>query len=489
MATVLKAGSESQSLAPRTSWVHWVFLLLPPMLMVGTLLRHPEGDNLLLGIGTCIQAAMCILAIFWHGGGRRSLGSVVIPLYVVALAWLWCANGVNDWYANLTKATLLVVLLGAFASQTLHDSGAPAIRRARLLADRLANRKEWPADLSECRALPEVKALRAALSIDAATALALLQHSRTEVQAAALAALEFRKEWRPGQAELVLQTAQRADKPTIRAAAIGALANVDNRSLIEAVALFLSDASPIVRRAATEALLWDTERRWNWIRFTVRRALADPLFANDGALTHEGQLLSAEAVNDLTAWCAEKGVLAMRAALTLGHHYGKALSDEPDDKLVRSLKQMLASPHTPAVLRIEVGRLLQLHQELDLPLLKQLLQAGSPGPLRLIAVEMLLTYHRDDPLAKSALTVLKDLARSSNREIALATADVIQRGLGVDLGLGLGQPLPTVNSPQAADVTRRVMMWANQNDVTQLESDNLQAEIPVAVQIQTSNSP
>jgi HEAT repeats len=463
--------------------------MLPPMLMLGTVMRHPEEENLFLGIGTGIQAAMCIVAMFWHAGGRRSLGSVVIPLYVVALAWLWCFNGINDWFANLTRATLLVVLLGAFAIQTLNDSGAPAIRRARLLADRLTNRKEWPADLIDCRTLPEVKALRAALSVDAATALALLQHSRAEVQVAALAALEFRKEWRPGQAELVLQTAQRSDKPAIRAAAIGALANVDNRSLVEAVAMFLNDASPAVRRAATEALLWDTERRWSWIRFTVRNVLADPLFANDGALTHEGQLLSAEAVNDLTAWCAEKGTLALRAALTLGHHYGKALSDEPDDKVVRSLKQQLANPHTPAVLRIEVGRLLQLHQELDLPLLKQLLQPASPGPLRLVAVEMLLTYHRDDPAAKTALTVLRDLARSANRETALATADVIQRGLGVDLGLGLGQPLPAVNSPQAADITRRVMVWGTQNDLPHLESDEPQTDIPPSRHVLTSNSP
>ena len=154
---------------------------------------------------------------------------------------------------------------------------------ARKLADRLASRKEWPGDLAACRALPEVKAFRAALSIDAAPALALLPHPRLEVRVAALAGLEFRRDWRPGQAELVLQTAQRAEQPAVRAAAVMALAYVDDRSLVEAVAQFLHDPSVEVRRAATEALFWDTEHRWNWVRFAVRRALADPLYQNDEA--------------------------------------------------------------------------------------------------------------------------------------------------------------------------------------------------------------
>ena len=72
---------------------------------------------------------------------------------------------------------------------------------------------------------------------------------------------------------------------------------VDDRLLVEQVAQFMHDTSTEVRRAATESLLWDTEHRWNWIRYNVRRALADPLYANDGALSHEGQLLTAECLN------------------------------------------------------------------------------------------------------------------------------------------------------------------------------------------------
>ena len=54
--------------------------------------------------------------------------------------------------------------------------------------------------------------------------------------------------------------------------------------------------------------------------------------------------------------------------------------------------------------------------------------------------------------------------RGSNRELALATADVVQRRLGVDLGLGLGQPLPPLHSRQAAGVARRVFLWATQQE-------------------------
>jgi HEAT repeat protein len=460
----------------RQSWgivlARFAIMMLPTFLLLGAAMRYGGTDNLLLWIAAAFQATICGLTFVSRHSWRQPLGPSVITLYLVALAWLWSTNSATDWYAHLTKAMLLVVPLTAFGYQTLIDSGAPAIRRARSLADRLAHRKEWPADLAACRSLPDVKALRAALTVDASPALALLKHPRQEVRVAALATLEFRKEWRPGQAELVLQTAQRAEQPAIRAAAVSALANVDDRVLVEAVAQFLHDTDTEVRKATTESLLWDTERRWGWIRYIVRRVLADPLYANDGALSHEGQLLTPDAVGDLTGWCAEKGVLASRAALTLGHHYSRALSEQPDDQLVKALKRQLADAQQPAVLRIELGRILQLHQELDIRLLEQMLAAANPAPLRLIAVELLLAEHPDTPAATAALGALRDLARLPNREIALATAEVIQRRLGVDLGLGVGQPLPPIQSRQAADITRRVMVWASQYDLPEGVEDS-----------------
>jgi HEAT repeat protein len=442
----------------------FTLFLLPTGLLLVASLRFPGANNPMLWLGTGLQAGVCFLTFLTRGNWRQPVGPQLITLYLIALAWLWWGDGRDDWYTHLTKSVLMVVPLVVFAFQTLADSGAPAIRRARMLADRLAARRDWPQDLSACRGLPEVKALRAALTIDASPALALLHHPRTEVRVAALAALEFRKDWRGGQAALVLQTAQHAEQPVVRAAAVAALANVDDRGLIEAVAQFLHDPSWEVRKAATESLLWDTDHRWAWIRFAVRRVLADPLYQTDGALCHNGELLSPEAVNDLMAWCAEKGVLAVRAALTLGVHYNRALAELPDDAPVQALRRQLEDPHQPAVLRIELGRLLQYHQELDPPLLEKLLDASNPAPLRLTAVETLLTEHPDGPAHGAAVATLRDLARLPNREIALATADVIQRRLGVDLGLGLGQPLPPIHSRQAAEVTRRVMRWAVAQD-------------------------
>lgn len=453
------------------------FLLLPTALLLGVALRHQGAGNLALWIGVAFQATVCFLTFFTTGNFRQPLGPSVVTLYLIALAWLWFGVRVEDWFTHFAKAVLLVVPLAVFGMQTLYESGAPLLRRANLLAQRLAERKEWPQDLAACRALPEVKAFRAALAYDAAPALALLHHERLEVRAAALAALEFRKDWRPGQAELVLQTAQRAEQPLIRAAAVTALGNVDDRALVETLAQFLHDTSREVRKAATEALLWDSERRWGWIRFAVRRILADPLFLSDGPLAHDGQLLTAEAVNDLTAWCAEKGVLSARAAMTLRAHYSRALSERPDEELVMSLRGQLADPHTPAVLRLELGKLLQDFQELDVSLLEKLLDPANPAPLRLIACETILLEHAESPLRSGALSALRDLARLPNREIALAAADVIQRRLGVDLGLALGQPLPPIHSRQAADITRRVMHWAIQSDPANEEDDPAESNL------------
>lgn len=444
-------------------------LLLPALLLLIASLRSQGPDQIMLWIATGFQAIVCILTFASRGSWQAPVGPSVITLYLIALAWMWWGATSNDWYINFSKAVLLTVPLTAFGVQTLTDSGAPAIRRARMLADRLAARKEWPSDLSACRSLPEVKALRAALHIDAAPALALLSHERIEVRVAALGALEFRKDWRPGQAEYILHLAHSAEQPLVRAAAVMALANLDDRMLVETVAQFLHDNSPEVRRAASEALLWDTERRWHWIRFAVRRVLADALFVTDGPLLPEGQLLNQEAVKDLTAWAAEKGVLSARAAQTLAAHYSRAIAERPDDTLVEALRSQLADPQTPASLRLELGKLLQTFQELDPPLLDKLLASSNPAPLRLIACETILAEQTDGPQHTAAVAALRDLARLPNREIALSTADAVQRRLGVDLGLGLGQPLPPIHSRQAAEITRHVMQWATQFDQENIE--------------------
>jgi HEAT repeat protein len=465
-------GISSRSGQPVPSLVRPVLraavLLVPAALLLIASLRVPGQANTMLWLGTAFQFLCCWLSFLSAQGRRQPLGPSVITLYTIALGWLWLGNpGAGDWYFHLARSVLLVVPLIAFGGQMLNDSGATALRRADVLARRLGSRKDWPADLDACRTLPEVKALREALHIDASPALALLHAPGPEVRVAALAALEFRQNWKAGQAEMVLRVAQQAEEPAVRAAAVTALANLDDRELIETLASFLRDPSPVVRQAATEALLWDSERRWSWIRHAVRHSLADPTFKDDGPLRFEGQPFTPAAVADLTAWAAEKGVLSIRAALTLGVHYSRAIAEQPDEDLLPDLRRQLADPHTPPPLRMELVRLLQHNNELDHALVRKLLDPTNPAPLRLVAIEELLG-EGENP---EAVAALHDLARMPNREIALATADVVQRRLGVDLGLALGEPLPPIHSRPAAEVTRRVMAWAAQNEVPDTTAD------------------
>jgi hypothetical protein len=472
MAKFLRGHGDSRAFTVVNMTARVVIFLLPTALLVGASLRTTGQQALMLWMGTAFQALVCILSFLSRRSWTQSIAPSIITLYLIALCWLWLGQPLGDWYVGVAKAVLLIVPLLAFAYHTLHSSGAPAIRRARLLAARLASRRDWPADLAEMRGLPEIKALRAALYLDASPALALLLNPRPEVRAAALLALEFRRDWRPGQAELVLQTAQRAEQPMVRAAGAYALAAIEDRELVEKVANFLFDPSPEVRKAAVEALLWETEHRWGWIRFAVRKTLGDPLFQHDGPLWHEGQQLTREALNDLSAWTAEKGTIAARAALTLGAYYHRALTERSDEQLVQVLLDQLRSRATAPVLRIEIGRVLQKHQELDDSILSQLLDPSNPTPLRMIAIEAVLAEMSEGPLHDTAVSALKDLARLPNREIALVSAAIIQRRLGVDLGLNLNQPLPALHSRQAAEITRKVMFWATKDDTDEELEDS-----------------
>ena len=439
--------------------VRGLVLLTPAVLLATGAVRSSGMTAMLLGLGALFQFLACALAFISRQGWRDPVGPAVIMLYVIALSWmLVAAVGLDDWYLHTCQAILLVVPLVFFAVQCLRESGAPALRRARALAGQLARRVEWPAELDACRLLPEVKALREALHVDASPALELLTNSRPQVRVAALAALEFRQNWRHGQAELVLNAARRAVEPETRAAAVYALANRDDREIVEGLAEFLYDPSHGVRQAATEALLWNTEHRWPWIRAAARRCLSDPACGDDGPLRHEGRQLTAEAVTDLTGWAGEKGLLSVRAALTLGVHYGQVLASGRDPELTARLIKDLTSPHVSAVLRLELARLLHQHRELDGEVMRRLLTPTAPAPVRLMAAEALMAAGG----CPEAVAALHDLARLPNREIALATAEVVQRRLGVDLGLPRGQPPPPIHSRMAAEVARRVLAWAAQ---------------------------
>jgi hypothetical protein len=445
--------------------VRLLLLLLPALLLLGASLRAPAQAAPLLWLGALFQFLGCLLALASQRGLREPAGPGLILLYVIALSWLAACSPAGeeskDGYFYLSQAILLVLPLVFFGVQLLRDSGATTLRQARLLAQRLARRTDWPANLLDTRLLPEVKALREALHVDASPALGLLSHPRAAVRVAALAALEFRQNWRPGQPQVVLYHAQTAYEPEVRAAAINALANIDERPMMETLAEFLNDASPLVRQTTAEALLWDTEERWGWLRAAVHKALGNPDNQGDGALPVAGGRLGPEALADLRAWTAEGGVLSERAALTLGAHYAQVLAGGTDPALISQLRTELLNSRTPPLLRLELAQLLHKFRELDDTVLRRLLNPGLPAPVRLIAVEALLEMGA----SSEAVATLYELGRLPNREIALATADVIQRRLGIDLGVPRGA-LPALHTRQAAEIARRVLIWATQLDPT-----------------------
>jgi hypothetical protein len=436
-----------------------LILFLPAGLLLGGSLRADGPPQQMLGVGAALECVLGLGLIRRRRVWRPPTGLVVIGLYLIGLLWLTLGTvDFSAWYPHLAQALLVLVPLLLFAAQMLSGSGLTAVRQARLLGQRLAERKEWPEDLAACRSLPEVKALREAVHPEAAPALALLHHPRPQVRLVALAALEFRKSWRPGQAELILQLAKQEPVPAVRAAAVSALANLDDRRLVEALVPFLYDSDAGVRRAAAEALLWDAESRWPWLRLSVHAALLDPRAGNDGPLPFPGADLPQQAVLDLTGWASEPGSLGLRAALTLVDHYSRTLIDGATEPFLDRLRAEVADPHVAAVLRLEVARLLLDHGELPAALREQLLDTAQPAPLRLLAAETLLKAGPHP----GAVQALREVARQPNREIALASAALVQRLLGVDMGLALNHPLPALQSRLAADVTRRVMLWATQ---------------------------
>src|SRR5579885_1421983 len=185
-------------------------LMLPLILLLICSVRGGSVALRFLCLGTLFQLLACGLLLSQQGL-RESASAVIIMLYGIALSWLVLGTtGTEDWFSHLAQAVLLVVPLVYLAVLCLLESGAPALRRARQLAQQIEQRHDWPGKLSDCRLLPEVQALREAVHGEAAPALSLLADPRPQVRLAALAALEFRQNWRPGQPQIILQLAQRA---------------------------------------------------------------------------------------------------------------------------------------------------------------------------------------------------------------------------------------------------------------------------------------
>ncbi|MBX9579838.1 MAG: hypothetical protein K2X87_05970, partial [Gemmataceae bacterium] len=190
-------------------------------------------------------------------------------------------------------------------------------------------------------------------------------------------------------------------------------------------------------------------------------ALADPKRADDGPLFAGPARLPPAAVADLTAWAAEYPPLSARAILTLVGQYRRALLDNDPPGLAADLAAFMLAPDAPPGLRVELAALLREHRLLGPDVLDRMTGPDQPGPLRLFAAEVLL---QADPTDPDGLDVLRGLARNPNRELAVQVGAVVQGVLGVDVGLVAGEPPPAATSRAAAEVARRVTVWATGQD-------------------------
>ncbi|MCI0701159.1 MAG: HEAT repeat domain-containing protein [Planctomycetia bacterium] len=448
-------------LAPRRGlsplgWLLSFALLLLPTCLLSALAYRTQLVSLASGAG--IQALFVLFFLRVHPVWRPPASASLIVLYVIAIVWMWVpTRGMNHPFVHVAQGLLLLIAVSLAALHDLVRTGAEPLRRANRWCTRIAYRKHWPVQLADCRTLPEVVALRDAVRNEIRPVLVLLSDSRPEVQCAALGALEYRPNWRPGEAELVLKIARESAEPAVRAAAAYALAGVDTPTLVSGLASFLRDPAPEVRAAASEALLWNAEARWAFARDAVRDALADPALVDDGPLFAGAGRVPAAAVADLVTWSEEHAPLSYRAILTLIEQYHRDLTDGERPELASQIAATMLDPHAPPALRVELAALLRDHHLLTVDLLDKLSNMDQPGPIRLFAAEQMLRVNPHDP---DGVDVLRGLARQPNREMALSVAAVLQSVLGFDLGLPEGE-MPPPNSKTAAEVARRVLMWAN----------------------------
>lgn len=434
-----------------------VCVFVPFAILVATMVQAGGTPQPILSGGIATVAFLALGMLHQVGPTRAFNHKSCSPLYLIAVFILWItARETSGWFIDAAMGTLLGIPLTLFVCQEFLLTGRAGLRRARSLVRRIAAKNDWPANLVDCKAIPEVKALREAIRDDAEPVMILLMHPKPEVRIAAMAALEFRPAWKKGQGEMVLKAARFAKEPPVRAAAMMALANVDDSSLVTSIALYLRDTTPAVRIAAFEALLWDAERRWSHIRRELRAALSDFRCSDDGPLPCPGTL-PPQAITDLVMWSSEAGPLGMRSTHTLRHHYRRELNENPSPELIEEIAERTRDGRVCSALRVELAHLLTDAECASPEFWQPLLESGQPSALRLLAAGALL---KSDAREK-AMETLKEVARIPNREMALQVAAIVQRCLRIDMGLPLGGPMPEPQSKQAAEIARRVIDWSS----------------------------
>ena len=136
----------------------------------------------------------------------------------------------------------------------------------------------------------------------------------------------------------------------------------------------------------------------------------------------------------------------------------------------------LPVPKSPPAIRVELAHRLQSADAFPIAVAAELLGPANPTMLRVLAAGAVLHDHFNP----DAVEVLREAAKQPNREITLAAASLVQKFVGVDLGLAVGGQLPATNSREAAEITRRVQKWAN-DPGSQVDAETpADADIPVA---------
>ena len=433
-----------------------VVLLFPAVLLVSSVLwvQTAPFPAVLIGMGCTVAVSAFGILVQW-GAGRVLSSRFLLLFYLIAYAALrFVSPDLTSPWCHAALALCLLTPVGVFMFRELTATGGN-IRRAKFLLSEVARQDEWPDRHDDLRQLAPIRALREALRENPAPALPFLSHPNPKVQAVVLTALEFQPSWRKDQADAVIHRANFTDEPLVRAAAVLALASVTKGRHLTCLVPFLSDASAEVRRAAGIALLWDARTRWPELRSHVREALSQPHAAKDGPLPCSGTL-PATAVNDLLMWAGEAGLIGKRATQTLLRHCKKAVEEDGSAEAIERMVSLLQDVKVTAAIRVEIAHRLKDTDHLAPEVAVKLLGSGQPTMLRVIAAGAMLS-RREDP---RAVEVLKDAAQQPNREIALAAALIIQKFLGVDMGLPMGGEAPNPNSRLAAEVTRKVMQWS-----------------------------
>lgn len=441
-------------LSPVTARLISLLILTAPAAVLG--LAAARYDSGLLAIGSAAGLLGGLLFARQQAVWRPPASGSVVLLYLISLGWVWFATRESpDAFARAARGFLLIGSVMLLVGHDLARTGLEPRRRANKLCRALAGRVRWPERLSGFADLPEVRAMQDAVRDDPGPALRLLGDPRPEVRTAAFVALRARTYWRPGEAAAVLDAIRVTVEPRVRAAGVLSLESANDPDTVIVLGELLRDPTPDVRHAAAVSLLTASGRRWPVARDLVRNALADPVLVSDGALPGGPGRLPAMAVCDLTAWAAEPEPLAGRAVRTLVEHHAAQVRGGDCPELPAELGQQVLDAQTPPALRLELAGLLRGLGLVTPDLLDRMTDVDQPGPIRLLAAEMMLAQNAAHSVA---IDVLRGLGRGSHRETALAIARLLQTYLGLDMGMPDG-PVAT-NSKVATEAAKRVLQWA-----------------------------